>query len=156
MPHTLSSAQTFWMKVVVPVLWIGGFAVGTTAMFLASQWLHDSAGHPPPSEMKWIFLFVTLAGSAYIYWYCVRLKRVSIEGSSLVISNYLKEIVVPLRELESVSENRWINIHPVTLSFRRETDFGRRVMFMPCLRWFSFLSSHPVVDELRTAAGLAT
>ena len=55
-----------------------------------------------------------------------------------------------------MSENRWINIHPVTLSFRRQTEFGRSVVFMPCLRWFSFLSSHPVVDELRTATGLAT
>ena len=156
MYRTLSSAQTFWMKFVFPVLWIGGFAVGTTAMFLAGEGLHDRGGQSPPSEMKWIFLLVTLAGSAFIYWACVRLKRVSIDGSSLVISNYLKEIVVPLQELESVSENRWINIHPVTLAFRRETDFGRSVVFMPRMRWFSFLSSHPVVDELCTAAGLAT
>jgi len=156
MHRTLSSVQTFWMKVVFPVLWIGGFAVGTTAMFLAGEWLHDRAGHQPPSEMKWIFLLATVAGSAFIYWCCVRLKRVSLDGSSLVISNYLKEIVVPLRELKSVSEIRWINIHPVTLSFRRETAFGKSVVFMPRMRWFSFLSSHPVVDELRAAAGLAT
>jgi len=44
----------------------------------------------------------------------------------------------------------------VTLSFCRETDFGKSVVFMPRMRWFSFLSSHPVVDELRAAAGLAT
>jgi len=156
MHRTLSSAQTFLMKFVFPVLWIGGFAAGTTAMFLAGEGQYDGAGQPPPSEMKWIFLLVTLAGSAFIYWCCVRLKRVSIDGSSLVISNYLKEIVVPLRELERVSENRWINIHPVTLSFRRETDFGRSVVFMPRMRLFSFLSSHPVVEEIRTAARLAT
>ena len=91
----LSSAQTFWMKVVFPVLWIGGFAVGTIAMFLAGDGLHDNAGHLPPSWVKWIFLLVTLAGSPFIYWCCGRLKRISIDGSSLVISNYLKEIVAP-------------------------------------------------------------
>ena len=33
-PRTLSSAQTFLMKVLFPPLWIGGFAIATAIFFL--------------------------------------------------------------------------------------------------------------------------
>ena len=61
----------------------------------------------------------------------MRLKRVAISGHSLAISNYLATIQVPLREVARVTENRWINIHPVTLHFRKPTAFGTSVVFMP-------------------------
>ena len=80
----------------------------------------------------------------------MRLKRVCLDDKAIYISNYLKEIRVPLKNVIGVSENRWINIHPVTLTFRDETHFGLSVVFMPTVR-FSFLSSHPVVSEIRMA-----
>ncbi|HMA94677.1 MAG TPA: hypothetical protein VKP30_18430 [Polyangiaceae bacterium] len=146
MRETLSSANTFFYKVVFPVLWIGGFTIGTAMLFLTGVDARQDARLTPPPDMKWMFLVATLVGSAFIYWGCVRLKRVALDGHRLYISNYLKEVVVPLQELECVSENRLVNIHPVTLSFRSETEFGRRVVFMPRVRLFAFLSS------LRTAA----
>ena len=33
---------------------------------------------------------------------------------------------------------------------------GSRVVFMPKVRWFAFLSSHPVVEEIRAAVRRAT
>ena len=152
MRRTLSSAQTFLMKFLFPVIWIGGFAVGTLVLFLGAGRLKDEDGNPPPPEVKWIFLGATLAGSAFIYWTCIRLKRVELDDHSLYVSNYQLEIVVPLRDIEEVTENRWINIHPVTVHFYRETEFGGSIVFMPKMRWFAFFSSHPVVTELRTAA----
>jgi len=67
----------------------------------------------------------------------------------LHVSNFRKEIVVPLTFIESVTENRWINVHPVTIHFRGETEFGRKISFMPKARMMFFRSSHPVVGELR-------
>jgi hypothetical protein len=74
----------------------------------------------------------------------------------LYISNFRKEIPVPLSAVESVTENTWINIRPVTICFRVETAFGRTIKFMPEFRslFLSPWTSHPVVDELRRAAGL--
>jgi hypothetical protein len=146
MQRTLSSAWTFIEKIVFPVVWIGGFGLGTGALYIGK------GGAPPPPEMKKVFLGGWLLGSGFIYWFCVRLKRVRIDDEALYISNYLKEVRVPLRDIAEVSENRWVNIHPVTIEFRSDTEFGRSIMFMPQMRWSFGWSSHPVVAELREAA----
>ena len=155
MRRTISSAQTYLMKVVFPVLWIGGFALGTIVLFAGGRGFTDQAGSPPDPSLKWTFLLATLVGSAVIYWTCIRLKRVELDDTALYISNYQKDIVVPLRDIAEVTENRWINIHPVTIRFHRETEFGGSIVFMPKVRWFGFFSSHPVVAELRAAAARA-
>ena len=69
----------------------------------------------------------------------------------LYVSNFVREIRVPLGEVEIVSENRWINIRPVTVEFRRDTDFGLRITFMPQTRMWWFWQAHPVVGELEAA-----
>ena len=151
MRERISSAQTFFAKVVFPVVWIGGFSIGTIALFAAER----MAGRPTPPGVPWVFLGATLLGSAAIYWYCVRLKRVDIDGDSLFVSNYRREIVVPLTDVDGVTENPWVNMHPVTIHLRRDTEFGRSITFMPKIQWFLFLRSHPVVAELRLAAARA-
>ena len=148
-PRTLSSAQTFLMKVIFPVLWIGGFGAGTLSLWLAA--MHGPGGSGAPSWMRWQFLVTWLAGAAFIGWSCARLKRVRIDREFLYVSNYRREIAVPLSAIEAVTENRWINIHPVTVRFRVPTEFGQAITFMPTARFWGW-SSHPVVQELRDAA----
>jgi hypothetical protein len=143
------------MKVIFPIGWIGMFAAFTVAMFLGGVGFTDQNGNSPDPGMKWQFLFATIAGGAFIYWGCIRLKRVSLEGQVLYVSNYRQEIAVPLREISEITENRWINIHPVTIHFHHETEFGESVVFMPKVRWFAFLSSHPIVAELRSLVARA-
>ena len=156
MQRDLSSAQTFSTKIIFPVLWIGSFGLGTVMMFIVNGSLHDKTGTPPPTEIKWIFLAAWAVGSTFIYWACVRLKRVRMDETSLYISNYLREVQVPLRQVDAVTENCWLNIHPVTITFRSATEFGDRVVFMPKVRWFGFWTPHPVVAEIEHAVDRAT
>src|SRR6266550_3217326 len=95
-PRTLSSAQTFWLKFVFPVAWIGGFALVTLSLFLSPSSWHGRDGGPPDPELKWFFLFGTIVGTAFIWWACVGLKRVRMDARALYVSNYSTEIVVPL------------------------------------------------------------
>jgi hypothetical protein len=153
MPRTISSAQTFLMKVVLPALWVGGFFSGAVALLLGAGTASGRAIHPPQSaDMKWISLACALVGAALIYWTCVRLKRVEMTDSELHISNFLRELVVPLHDIDEITENRWLKTHPVTIRFKRRTEFGYSIVFMPKTRWFAFRSSHPIVAELRAAA----
>ena len=145
----LSSAQTFWMKFVFPTIWISMFGLGTVAMLLGAFRGTDNTA--PPEAMKWSFLAVWIVGTAFIYWGCARLKRVRIDESAIYVSNYLKEIRIPFDDIAHVTENRWINIHPVTVHFRSATAFGDRIVFMPKIRIFGW-RSHPVVGGLRALA----
>ena len=76
-----------------------------------------------------------------------------VKDGRIYISNYMREIAVPPTAIKSVSVNRWINTHPVTISFRNMTAFGDKVTFIPTWRFFQW-RRHPVVDELRQMAGL--
>ena len=147
--RTLSSAQTFLMKFVFPTIWISMFGFGTLALFLGA--FRDPDNTPPPEGMRWGFLAAWIAGTAFIYWGCARLKRVRIGDSAIYVSNYLKEIRIPFDAIADVTENRWINIHPVTIHLRSATEFGDRITFMPRFRIFNW-GSHPVVAELRGLA----
>ena len=151
MRRTLSSAQTVLLKFVFPAIWLPGFAAATVFLF-GSGVITRPDGSPPPPEMKWFFLMVTVVGALFIYWSCMRLKRVAIDDRWLYVSNYVQEIQVPLEQVEDISENRWVNIRPITVEFRRPTEFGSRIVFMPKTRWWGFWSAHPVVAELEAAA----
>jgi hypothetical protein len=146
--RTISSQMTFLMKFIFPILWISGFGCGTMASCLGG--FHSGQNPPPP---KWLFLAVWLVGSAFIWWACMRLKKVRVGSDAIYVSNFLKEIRVPFDEIFDVTENRWINIHPVTIHFRSTTIFGNKIVFMPTRRLFGW-RSHPIVNELRELAHL--
>lgn len=146
MKRRLSSLQTVLMKIVFPALWIPMWAVGTLTLFLGGLQGGDTAA------LKWVFLCGWVAGSAFIYWGCIRLKDVSVDDNYLYVSNFLKEISIPLSEIYDVTENVWLNTHPVTIHLKRPSEFGDKIIFMPTVRYFSFYGSHPVVAELKELA----
>jgi hypothetical protein len=117
MRKQVSSLQTFLLKIIFPTLWIPMFGMGSLTMFL---------NHPGASDAsdKWVFLFAWLFGTAFVYWSCVRLKAVSVDDDHLYVSNYIKEIPIPLSEVSDVTENVWINVHPVTIHLRSPSEFG--------------------------------
>jgi hypothetical protein len=79
---------------------------------------------------------------------CGRLKRVRLNGTNLMISNYRYEITVPISDIAHVKQNRLVNLRPVFLKFKRETPFGHTVTFMP-RRSFRMFSEDEIVVRLR-------
>lgn len=150
---TLSSSQTFVMKIVFPVLWISFFGLGTLSAWRGTMQMRGG-GRPSP-ETKWVFLGSWIVGTTFILWSVTGLKRVCVDSKNLYVSNYRREIVIPLTMVGDVTENRWININPVTIHFRNNTEFGEKITFMPTSRFFGGWSPHPVVAELEQLASLA-
>jgi hypothetical protein len=141
--ETISSSLTFFYKFVFTTLWSGGFALGTLVMFLSSK--------PEVREMRWQFGAVWIVGTALIWWTCARLKRVELNGTTLIISNYRDDIRVQAHDLAEVRQNRLINLRPITLTFKRETPFGKTVTFMPQVSRRLF-SEDDIVGKLRSLA----
>ena len=152
-PRTLSSALTFMMKFVFPVFWIAAFGIGTAAVWSIPAIPRVGV---PMGVLQWVFLAVWLLGTAFVLWTCMPLKHVRVDDTSLYASNYVREVRIPLEAIDAVTENRWINMHPVTIRLRYASDFGDRITFMPTTRMFGFWTSHPVVAELRRLAAGAS
>lgn len=141
--ETLSSGLTFFYKYVFTTLWSAGFGLGTVGMMFSDS--------PEARSARPIFALCWVVGSAFLWWGCGRLKRVQLAGTTLHISNYRDEIAVPAADIAEVKQNRWINIRPITIVFRKETPFGRSIMFMPPLALFRLLvwREDQVVERLR-------
>jgi len=139
--RTLSSAWTFWAKVLFPAIWILAFG------YVTFLW---SGG---PLQTKFVFLVVWIAGTTSILWAYAGLKRVRMDERQLYVSNYVREIDVPFSAITNVKQNRWINSRPITIYFRDATQFGDKVTFMPKQR-IQFWRIDPVVHELKHLAGL--
>jgi hypothetical protein len=151
MIRNISSVQTFWMKFLLPAIWIMGFGLGTVSLWLGI--MHGRSNDLPPEEMKWLFLIFWVAGTLGILWTAANLKRVRVDSKYLYVSNYLRETSIPFSNVKDVTENRWVNYHPVTIHFQDATEFGDKIRFMPKLRYFGFWRSHPIVGELKQLAG---
>jgi hypothetical protein len=151
----LSSAQTFFLKVVFPPLWIAAFGAGTVLVFLASG-RPGSPGHPPPPDwLKWLFLGILVGAGSLIAWGCGRLKQVEMDDRNLYLSNFRREIAVPLREVEDVRQLRWRKGQEVRIELRSDTDFGSTLVFLPKVRFLLFWREHPVVEQIRQAVRAA-
>lgn len=140
----LSSQQTFVCKFILPPILIGGFGLMVARLTTAANlkvW--------PPILVAWI------VASGFVYWSCVRLKKVSIDDRYLYVSNYFQEIAVPFSLIGDVTENRWLNNHPVTIHFKVRTEFGDEIVFMPPVRFIPFVTPHPVVAQLRELAKIS-
>jgi len=116
-------------------MWIGGFGLGTVMLFITAQ------------DKKWTFLIAFLISSFFIYNYCVRLKVVQIDEKFIYISNFRKKISMPISEIAGVAENYFINLHPIFITFKNGTAFGKTILFTP--KGFYLRRQHPIANELR-------
>ena len=101
-----------------------------------------------------VLVLVAVAG-IFFGWSLLRLKRVKIDKKYLYVSNYFSEIKVPLKYVDEVSENVWLNHRPIKVKFNISTKFGSSIVFMPKIRWFAFFSFNPMVDEIERAVRIA-
>ena len=136
MLRRISSLSTVYTKIVSPLL----FPVWMVLFFYLLP-----VGGVAETAVMGVF-FAAIAGA--FFWLHFPLKRVQVDDNNLYISNYLKEITVPLGEIENVTDFILSEPRRVTIHFRNETEFGRKIVFLAKYRAFAFMDGHPIVDEL--------
>jgi hypothetical protein len=145
----LSSRWTLFYKFVFPTLWSSGFGLGTLLLFVGPSTLHPD----PPPHLKWVFLAVWSVVTASMLRWLAPLKRVTLEGDHLVVSNFSREEAIPLRDIESVQGSVLTSPERVSLRLWRRSVFGDTIVFLPRARLFPGFNRHPVVFELRALIG---
>jgi hypothetical protein len=109
----MSSRLTPILKFVFPAVWISGWAFGTFQAF------------------SWVFAFGGTLGTVFLLWYCARLRKVTLDGEDLIISDYRREVRVPLTRVSSVKRRIWISPPEIIVTFDSDTGLGEKVVFMP-------------------------
>jgi len=141
MVERLSSLQTFGSKFILPPVWCSAYGLVVLKSINAAN------------LKTWMAMFVIwIAGTGFMYWSGVRLKKISIEDQYLHVSNYLTEIVVPFSFIGDVTSHKWLNHNLATIHFKSATEFGDRIIFMPPYRFFPFVGPHPTVARLKHLA----
>jgi hypothetical protein len=156
--RVLSSAQTVVVKFLAPLL---VFAMGFGAAL--APFVRSVGAFPPfrilhmlpvrGQEAAWL---IWLLAMVYDIWWAWRMLLVSVDDEQIHLSDFFTEFALPLDAISAVTENRWINLHPVTIEFSSLTPWGYTVKFIPKFRPFApNWISHPVVAELRELADAA-
>jgi hypothetical protein len=143
MRRKLSSRQTAVAKFVIPAA-IFAAAAALLAIFFAVPVLSDE-----PFTFGGALVSMVVAG--FMVWWgfaYVPLKTVSLDERNLLVSNYRKEIAVPLSEVEQVAEVKQFKQKLVVMSLKRSTEFGREIKFLPRAQ-VRLWKEHSVVGELR-------
>ncbi len=73
------------------------------------------------------------------------IKVVKLDENRLIVSNCLKTITVPLSEVDTVRDIDYGTQHHIQIWFRRPTDFGYEVRFIP--EW-TYANPHGLIAEL--------
>jgi hypothetical protein len=134
----LSSSLTFFYKYLVILIWIGGFGIGTRAVLLAG-----------PSDPKWVqYMVIWVLFSAFIFFTTGNVKKVFLEKDCLIVSNFLKEIKIPVSEIEAVDGSTYLSPKLVWFRLKSPSPFGRKISFIPKRRMSPGIGKHPLVVEL--------
>lgn len=146
MRRTLSSPLTFFYKFVFPAGIIGAGLVFAVGQFLGKFRRTDE---PPMTGLELLLFIGCLAViTAIMGAYAKSLKRIRVDGRTLYVSNYLKEISIPLSAIVDVTESASRRYFSLSIHLEQPSAFGAKIVFRP--RWRLYWSgTHPLVQEIK-------
>lgn len=98
-----------------------------------------------------LFSVIALVGIISMYLTVMRYKKVSVDDEFLYVSNYRKEITIPVSNISGVTETRWVRTRPITIHLKTDSEFGRKIVFMPRI-----FDSKTIVAELKAFAKITS
>jgi hypothetical protein len=144
-PRVLSASHTPLLKFGLPPvgLWL--------AARVAFGWVKYNQTHEQAQSLAAAVVAATVVIMPLLSWSYARLKRVALTEDALHVSNFRREIVVPVRDVDRVRQPL-LSRDLIVVDLARDTDFGRRIVFQPKGMYPGlFFWTHPIVDRLRDA-----
>ena len=115
--QSISSSITPFTKFILP----GGFIAAWPAWLYQIQ--DPKFGYMPA--------VVWSAACVFLVWWTLPIKKVSVSADQFLISNYLREIRVPVTQLVKIGEDRGNRTPNIALFFDPPTAFGRKIRIVP-------------------------
>lgn len=134
----LSSPLTFFYKFVFLLLWIVGFGAGTHEVLLAG-----------PDNPRWNqYMIVWALFALFIFFSCGNVKKVTMKGRKIQISNFLRSEEIDANDIDSVDGSTFLSPKLVWFTLKKPCTFGTKIAFIPALRKTRGIGKHPLVQEL--------
>jgi hypothetical protein len=147
-PRVISAGHTWFLKWGLP-----GFFL-LEWLWWVVQWARMRRLHVPIPPALALYIFGSAALCLWVGWSFLRLKRVAYTETDLHLSNFRREIVVPLADVASVGRTI-VGMNALVIQLVRDTEFGSRITFIPKRMFHPFVWTHPMVDRLRDAVAAA-
>jgi len=144
MKRRVSSATTFFLKFIFPTFFLIGFS-GIVIDSIKTFGIYEALP----------FSIGLLIAIPFFYFFFFRIKEVEMDTTFFYISNFRENIKVKIKDVKSISENKFSNPRLITIEFNHNTEFGKKVVFMAPLKFFIiFTEAHPLVRELENIVTL--
>ena len=141
MKRQISSELTSFWKYLFPILWIPLIGFGSIA-----------AASLAKTKPGWILFVVGwIIASGYVIWFARRLKFVSIDEDFVYVSQFRKQVQIPLAHIEGVKETLSSRPKLITLTLTQPSEFGEQIVFLPRAQQWAAGRSHPLVEEIQRA-----
>jgi hypothetical protein len=141
MKRVISSKDTFFYKIILPVFFLICAVVLPPVVYL-----YDSKDN---SAAAFFVFFTMLMLATLIFLMTKKTKKLSLNDNFLYVSNYLKEIAVPLSNIDKIL---WFSdMRPTMIYLKTPSEFGKKINFFPNIKATSW-KSNPIVEELKELA----
>lgn len=143
MKRVISSKDTFFYKIILPV-----FFLICTPILPPAVYLYDRNNNFVAAVFVFIFL---LMSAALVFVMTKALKKISLDDNFLYVSNYRKEITVPLSNINKIF---WFgDMRPTMIYLKTPSEFGAKINFYPIIT-VTLPGPNPIVKELKELAKL--
>jgi hypothetical protein len=130
------------------VVWVAPFVIG--AARLMWEWLILPGGAKSPfADFNPLVVLFLVSGGTFAFWMLGGLKRVFLKGDSLLVSDYLKEVEIPLSNVGHISGPENSSHRRIAIHLHTPSAFGDKIVFMPPL-----FMAREIADELRGCIGV--
>jgi hypothetical protein len=147
-PRVISAGHTPLLKWGLP-----GFFLWEWLWYMVT-WARMHRLHVPTPPALVAYIIVSAALCLWAGWSFLRLKRIAYTDTELHVSNFRRQIVVPLSDVASVGRTV-IGLNAIVIQLARDTEFGSRLTFIPKRMFHPFVWTHPIVDRLRDLVAAA-
>lgn len=77
------------------------------------------------------FSFLTMFIGVIVFWLCFPLKKVEIENNTLLVSNFIKKIQIPISEISHFEGPDISSLRRIKIFLKIKSEFGDVVIFSP-------------------------
>jgi len=142
----LSSKSTMFLKFMVPIIYTVFF--GVLLLFIVTRGGIQTT-LIPQGLAKLLLAVAYLIIFGFLYFFCIRLKRVEADADHLYVTNYRKYLRYPFSSISKMEKKNFGVINLVQVTFGEKGSLGTDVVFLPSnKRMNAFFAERPDLENL--------